>query len=78
MSISLSPVKSLVGDDQPPMSRDAFERSMDRVRRTDAAFRAEIPKLCPWLGHRDVAPVFVTNRRTWICGDCRREFTQGV
>ena len=63
---------------QPPMTPAEIEAREDRLRRVRAAFVAEIPERCPWLGHRDVVPVFATDRRTWGCLDCRREFTTGV
>lgn len=50
----------------------------ERIRRRRAAFMAEAPTTCPWLGHRDLIVVFNTNRRSWLCLTCRREFTPGA
>lgn len=57
---------------------DAWQATLDRCRRADAAFRAEIPSRCGWCGGRSVPPVYATNRRTWCCLDCRKEFTPGA
>lgn len=74
---------SCVGD--PPtccqpglVDRAALAARLERLDRVHAAFRAETPQRCPWLGHRDVLPVFTTNRRTWECLLCKREFTTGA
>lgn len=59
-----------------------------RQARRRETFRAEFCRRCPSCGSRWVRPVLVTtrrgvrvlvtDRRTWICADCVREWTPGV
>lgn len=62
---------------QPAMTPEERKRQDWRIRTAHAAFMAEAPRWCPWLGHRDVIPVLNTNRRSWLCLSCRREISPG-
>lgn len=49
------------------------ERQDWRIRTLLAAFMAEPPTICPRCGGRDLIPVLATDRRSWLCLDCKRE-----
>lgn len=63
---------------QAPLSVDQQARMLDRFDSIARTYREETPSRCGWCGGGWVAPVFVTDRRSWICVDCRREFTPGA
>lgn len=67
-----------ISPSSPPMSASEQARMLDRFDSIAANSAAEQPSRCGWCGGPWIHPVFVTNRRTWLCLDCQKEFSTGV